>query len=321
MKRNLICAFIILLAVSLTSCGKTIDNKYKISSFDCSGILDDEVLGIKGRGFAADLCVPSEISDFNTDGVNAEAFALFDVSGDRIVSQKNLFEKVYPASTTKIMTCLLALELCDMSEYITVPEESKITVAGSSMADLKPGDRMTVEDMLYALMVPSGNDAAAALAVYIGGSLDNFADIMNRRARELGATHTHFANPHGLPDENHYTTVYDMYLIFNEAIKNDDFCRIASTAERSARFTNSSELIDRSAVWTTGNGFLNGKYSLNDRLSVVAGKTGHTNAAGYCLVLSEADDNGNRFISIVMKADIYENLYNGMKKLTDKIFL
>lgn len=305
----------------LSSCGRNLENKYDISSFDCSTVLDDEILGIKAPGFASSLCVPETEEELFSDGVNAEAFALFDVDKASILSQKNLFEKVYPASTTKIMTCLLALELCDLNEYVTVPEESKITVSGSSMADLKPGDRMKMEDMLHALMVPSGNDAAAAIAVYIGGSLDNFAEMMNRRARELGATHTHFVNPHGLPDEDHYTTVYDMYLIFNEAIKNEDFCRIASCGEYSADFTNSIELTDRTAVWTSGNGFYNGKYRLKDGLSVVAGKTGHTNAAGFCLVLSEADKEGRRYISIVMKADIYENLYNGMIRLTDKIIL
>lgn len=321
MNRKILSVLIILLTLSFCSCGRTIENKYNVSSFNCEGILDDEVLGIKADGFASGLCVPEIDSDIFTDGVNAEAFALFDTDGSKIISQKNLFEKVYPASTTKIMTCLLALELCDLDEYITVPEESKITVSGSSMADLKPGDRMKMEDMLHALMVPSGNDAAAAIAVYIGGSIDNFAEMMNRRAKELGATHTNFVNPHGLPDDEHYTTVYDMYLIFNEALKNKDFCRIASAAEYSATFTNSIELTDRSETWTSGNGFYNGKYKLNNSLSVVAGKTGHTNAAGFCLVLSEADKEGKKYISIIMKADIYENLYNGMIKLTDKIFL
>lgn len=321
MNRKLTIVFIIILIFSLSACGKSFENKYDISSFSCNGILDDEVIGIKAEGFASDLCVPGSNDDLNTEGVDAEAFALFDTDGHSVISQKNLYEKVYPASTTKIMTCLLALELCDPEEYVTVPAESKIDVSGSSMADLKPGDRMKMEDMLHALMVPSGNDAAAAIAVYIGGSLDNFADMMNRRARELGATHTHFTNPHGLPDDDHYTTVYDMYLIFNEALKNEDFCRIASCGEYTASFTNSKELTDRTANWTSGNGFYNGKYTLKDGLRIVAGKTGHTNAAGFCLVLSEEDNEGKRYISIIMKSDIYEHLYDGMIKLTDKIFL
>ena len=303
----------------LTSCGrKKTGQPYDIKSFNESLIFTDDESGVRLKGFSDELCVPYTESGINGEGVNAEAFGLFSVDGCEVISQKNAFERVYPASTTKIMTCLLALENCSLTEYVTVPKESEITVSGSSMADLKPGDRMTMEDMLHALMVPSGNDAAAAIAVHIGGSLENFAQMMNERALSLGATNTHFANPHGLPDDDHYTTVYDMYLIFNEALKNPDFCRISQTSSYEAAFTNSYELTDRRAQWTSGNGFYNGKFTLPDGLTYTAGKTGHTNAAGYCLVLSEKDTAGNDYISIIMKAPSYDDLYGGMINLCSK---
>lgn len=327
MNRKIISIAAVLFVLLLfTGCGKkNFADPYDVRALDTAEILKGEESGIKARGFAADLCVP-ETEDRNTENVNAEAFGLFSVDGEDVISQKSLFEKVYPASTTKIMTCLLALEMCDLSEYVTVPEESVITVSGSSMADLKPGDRMTMEDMLHALMVPSGNDAAVAIACHIAGSIENFAELMNKKARSMGATGTHFVNPHGLPDEEHYTTVYDMYLIFNEAIKNEDFCRISGTGQYSATYTNSKYVetegdFHKESTWTSGNGFYNGSFTLPSGLSYFAGKTGHTNAAGFCLVLGEKDTQGKKYISIIMKAGTYEDLYHGMISLTDKISL
>lgn len=273
------------------------------------------------RGFASELCVSEEDGDINTDNVNAAAFGLFDISSGKVISQHNIFDKVYPASTTKILTCLIALERGDPDDVITVPEEANITVSGSSMADLKPGDMITLGDLLYGLMVPSGNDAAVAIAHYISGDTDSFAELMNRKAAELGATHSHFTNPHGLPDDDHYTTVYDMYLIFNEAMKNDDFVRIAGTSEYSCSVTNRSEpegQQERTVSWTCGNGFLNGKFSFTEDMDVLCGKTGHTNKAGFCLVLGEADQEGRRYISIMMNSPIYEQLYAGMRNLAGK---
>ena len=185
------------------------------------------------------------------------------------------------------------------------------------MANLKPGDSIRMGDLLYALMVPSGNDAAVAIASHISGSESAFADLMNRRAEELGAVHTHFVNAHGLPDENHYTTVYDMYLIFNEALKSEDFRRISGTAKYQAAVTG-ADGNQRNLSWTCGNGFLNGRYSLPDDMTLIGGKTGHTNAAGFCLVLGEKDQSGHEYVSIVYKAPAYEALYDSMKTLIRK---
>lgn len=305
----------------LSACSKQLTETYDNTGFDSKELLANEISGVRGKGFSADLCVPEKEGEQNTDGVNAEAFALFDEDGKTVVSQKNLYEKVYPASTTKIMTCLLALEFCDPEETVTVPKEAEIDISGSSMANLKPGDQLKMKDMLYALMVPSGNDAAVAIAMHISGSIEEFSKLMNRRAAQLGATGTNFVNPHGLPDENHYTTVYDMYLIFREAMKHEEFRTVSSTKEKTVTVKNSADGQERQVSWESGNGFYNGKYSLPEGLSYTAGKTGHTNAAGFCLVLGEKDKDGKECISIIMKAPIYEELYNGMVHLTGKYFL
>ncbi len=271
-------------------------------------------------GFAHALCVGEGDGDVNADNVNAQAFGLFDLQTGKVLSQHNVFEKVYPASTTKILTCLIALERGNLEDVITVPDESKITVSGSSMADLKPGDQLTLKNLLYGLMVPSGNDAAVAVAHYISGDVESFAELMNKRAAELGATHSHFVNPHGLPDEEHYTTVYDMYLIFNEAIKHDEFLEFACKPEYTCSVKNPSDKDqpERIVTWTCGNAFLSGKFKFAENMNVLAGKTGHTSKAGFCLVLGETDQQNNRYISIIMNSPIYEQLYAGMKNLAEK---
>ena len=171
---------------------------------------------------------------------------------DGMLSQKGIYDRVYPASTTKILTCLVALEHGDLSDTVTVPEEARITVSGSSMADLKVGDQLSLQDLLYGLMIPSGNDAAAAVAVYIAGSEEAFAEMMNETALRLGATQSHFVNPHGLPDDNHYTTPYDMYLIFQAAMKNPDFRDIIATTSHDAEVLG-ADGVTMTISWETTN--------------------------------------------------------------------
>ncbi len=318
-KRICFLVLALLCTFSLSGCQKEqeISNPYTFPDEELLTAVTDEIFA---PGFASELCVPEVFSDLDTDDVNAKAFGLFDVEGKEVLSQHNLDEKIYPASTTKILTCLIALERGNLDDVITVPKESEITISGSSMADLKPGDELTLRELLYGLMVPSGNDAAVAVAHYISGDIESFAEIMNQRAAELGATHSHFTNPHGLPDEEHYTTVYDMYLIFNEAIKHKEFVEFASTPEYTCTVKNKSdkEHPERQVTWNCGNGFLNGKFSFVDDMQVLCGKTGHTNAAGFCLVLGETDVKDRRYINIIMNCPIYEQLYASMKKLAEK---
>ena len=305
------------LSVSLCSCSAELSEPYsteRLSQLNIAAETDD---GYKAEGFASALCVPEDEAPLNAEGVNAAAFGLFNVTTGEYVSGSGLFEQVYPASTTKILTCLLALENGDLDAIVTIPEESDITVSGSSMADLKPGDQLSLRDLLYGLMVPSGNDAAVAIAHYISGGVSEFSDLMNERAHSIGATHSHFSNPHGLPSDDHYTTAYDMYLIFNEAMKHPEFAQFASMKEYTAQVTGADGTV-REVTWENGNGFLAGRFELPDGVELKAGKTGHTNAAGFCLVLSETAPSGDELISVVFNAPTYDDLYNGMSTLVGK---
>ena len=310
-----------LLLILCTGCGRTesLSDPYTFSENTASALADnDDKLRLKG--FADKLCVADEDTDIDVDDVNAGAFGLFSLDDEEILSQHNIFEKVYPASTTKILTCLVALKRGNLDDVVTIPEASDITVTGSSMADLEVGDKLTLRELLYALMVPSGNDAAAAIAEHIGGDIQGFAKLMNLEARSLGATHSNFTNPHGLPDENHYTTVYDMYLIFNEAMKYDEFRTISRTKSYSCTLNTAegSENPEREAIWESGNAFYNDKFSFARNMQIVAGKTGHTNAAGFCLVLGEVGESGKEYVSIIFNSPIYEELYASMRNLCEK---
>lgn len=305
----------------LSGCGSEVtEDIYSFPDEDLSLLLKDDSKE-RLNGFAADLCVPVSDSDLDTEGINGDMFGLFSLDDKKVLSQHNIYKRANPASTTKILTCLLALENGNLDDIVTVPSEAQIDVSGSSMADLKVGDKLSLRDLLYGLMVPSGNDAAVAVACHISGSVEAFAQLMNVRATELGATNSHFTNPHGLTDEDHYTTVYDMYLIFNEAIKHEEFREISGTSEYSCIINQAEGALNdpREVTWTSGNGFYNGSFSFKEGSEIFSAKTGHTYAAGFCLVLGWQDPKENEYISIIFDSEIYENLYASMRNLAEKI--
>ena len=161
------------------------------------------------EGFASDLCVVSDESVFDPDFLTSEAGALFDLNGHQTLYSKDAFETMYPASITKVMTALVAIKYGNLEDQVKVTDEAVITESGATLCGIKPGDTLTLEQLLYGLMLPSGNDAGVAIAVHMDGSIEAFADRMNEEAKRLGAVDSHFVNPHGLHDEDHYTTVYD----------------------------------------------------------------------------------------------------------------
>lgn len=161
--------------------------------------------------------------------VVAESGIVMEVSTGTILYSKNMHVQYYPASITKIMTALLAMENCGLDEMVTVPHEAVYMDDKGSHIALDEGEELTVEDCLYGMMLASANDAAYALAVHVGGTIENFADMMNKRAKELGCQDSNFVNPHGLPDERHVSSAYDMALITREALKHEIFRIVSKT--------------------------------------------------------------------------------------------
>lgn len=249
--------------------------------------------------FAVFILITTSFSFASTDiETDSEASLLVEVSTGKILYEKNAYKKMYPASTTKILTAILVLENCELDDVATVSGTALSNIPeGYVTCNLLIGEKMSIKDLLYALMVPSANDAAFVLAEHVGGSVEGFADMMNEKAEEIGCTGSHFVNPNGIHDEDHYTTAYDLYLIANYAMKNETFRDIVSTTKYTLPATNLYDSNDR--ILTTSNELLK-KNSTNYYYEYAIGiKTGHTTEAGNCLV-AESSKDGLEFISVVL---------------------
>ena len=313
----LLCALLFTASVGLTGCFGGLKDAYVAS--ERIPALEEETAATRfSDAFASDLCVVTDEASYDPDFVTSQAAALFDMDDREVLYSKDVFERMYPASITKIMTALVAIKEGDLKSRVLVTDDAVITEPGATLCGIEPGDTLTLEQLLYGLMLPSGNDAGAAIAVHIAGSIEAFSDMMNEQAVRLGATGTHFVNPHGLNDPDHYTTAYDLYLIFNEALKYPVFRQIVGTTAYTANYHNkNSEPVSK--TWKGSNWFMTGERETPDGLKVFGGKTGTTKAAGYCLIMASRDDSDKEYISVVLKADSRPHLYDNMTNIISKI--
>lgn len=235
-----------------------------------------------------------------------EAALVMDARSGQILYGKNINRKMYPASTTKILTAILALEKADVDEVVTISRRA-CTVEGSAVG-LQEGEKIRMEDLLYALMLSSANDAAVAIAEHVGGSVEGFAEMMNEKARLLGARNSHFVNPHGLPDPAHYTTARDLALISRYAMNDPRFREIVSTVHREigCEFTFRGE----PQTWLWNHNKLLSRYE-----GATGIKTGYTVEAGQCLVAS-AKRGDRELIAVVLKSQ-GSNVYSDAAALLD----
>lgn len=266
--------------------------------------------------FAQNLCVGGS-ENTTAEGITEElsyAAGLFDLTNRTIPYARNIYEQVYPASTTKILTAYVALKYGDLTAKGTVSEAALQLEEGSSVCGLSVGDQIDLNQLLYGLILCSGNDAANAIAELVSGSTEEFVKRMNEEARALGATKSNFRNAHGLPDEQHYTCVYDLYLIFEAAMKDERFRQIINTRDFTAEYVNSQgEPVTK--AWETSNLYLKGEKEVPQGITVIGGKTGTTLDAGSCLVLYSETEAKKPYISIVMKAPSRDELYQQMTEL------
>ena len=227
---------------------------------------------------------------------------LVDANYGEVLYDMNAYDKAYPASITKVMTALLVMEALESGQLtqdtvVTVSElAARKTFADESSANLKAGEQLTVEELLYCLLLPSANDAAKALAEAVDGSMEEFVAHMNRKAGELGCQGTHFANPHGLHNEDHYTTAYDISLFMTAALKYDLFRTIIGTASHTVPATN----LSGERLYYNTNGLISNLHYMGyvyDKC--IGGKTGTTDEAGRCLVAA-AEDGDTLLISVVL---------------------
>lgn len=283
----------------------------------------DTVFGIRNglqlpdtaEAFASDLCVTDTDVNQGAIFINAYSGALFDLSGKRVVYAKDIFTPRSPASLTKIMTALVTLKYGNLDDIVTVTDTALDIEYGSSVCDIQPGDRLSLKQLLYGLLIASGNDAAMMIAEHTAGSVSAFVDLMNQEALALGATGTHFANPHGLTDPQHYTTVYDLYLMFREAMQYDVFMDIINRTNYYAEYTRG----DGSAAavtWESTNLYFTGQAAAPpENVIVYGGKTGTTDDAGACLALLTKDLYGDPYLSIILHSGTKDALYAEMNQI------
>ena len=246
------------------------------------------------------VAVASEIQK-----INSRYAVVIDRNSKAILYGKNELTKTKMASTTKIMTAIIVIENTNLNEIVEI--SGKAAGTGGSRLKIKKGDKISVKDLLYGLMLRSGNDAAVALAEYVGGSINGFAELMNKKALELGLDNTHFETPHGLDSDNHYTTPYELAILTDYALKNETFTKIVGTKSCTISvngiprtIANTNELL----------GYLNGVYGV---------KTGFTNGAGRCLVTSIKRGDLD-IVCVVLGADTKKIRTTDSVKLIEYVF-
>ena len=249
--------------------------------------------------------------------ISAPSAILIDANTGRVFYEKEADTKRYPASTTKIMTALVVLEnVEDLQQVATVSYDAVFSIPSGYATDLlKVGEELTIEELLYALLVKSSNESAVVLAEYVAGSVDSFASMMNTKAQELGCTNTHFVNPNGVHDENHYTTARDLATIAREAMKNEQFRKFVATASHTLPSTNKYERTDRNLVTTND---LIRKSNASYYSYAIGIKTGFTTPAQNCLVAGASKD-GVDLIAVILKTGDEER-YQDAKTLFNYVY-
>lgn len=259
-------------------------------------------------------------ADSSMPQITAEAAILMDESSGKILYEKNIEQKMYPASTTKILTAILAIESCNLNDVVTVSYDAIRTIpAGYAVSPLQVGEELTVDQLLKLMMVHSANDAANAIAFYMDGSIEAFANRMNAKLEEIGLKNTHFTNPSGIHDPNHYSTAKDLALLMQYCMKDSTFRSYAGLKNCIIPATNKYE----QRVFSTTNDLL-----INDSRNVasnyyypyaIAGKTGYTTEANNCLIAVSNKD-GLEFISVVLGVGVYSDGLSGKFSETKSLF-
>ena len=262
------------------------------------------------------LATDINTKDYNPDNIttNSPSVILMDAKTGKILYSKNAFEQRFPASTTKLMTAILTLENCELDDVATVSHNSIFSIpVGYSHASLRENEELTIEQLLNVLLIPSANDAAIVLAEHIAGSVEDFAEMMNNKAKELGCLNTNFINPNGVHDEDHYSTAYDLAVIGRYAMKFDDIMRIAKVSQYTLPKTNKYDREDR--IFNTTNGLVNknNEYYYQYATGI---KTGYTDKSGYCIVTT-AEKDSVELLAVVLGSESIEDRYEDCTELFD----
>lgn len=318
-----ICLVMCGLTLSLTACGSGTSflDEYselgQLENSDSSTMIDLS----KAAAFAKNLAVvsPQDNSSFvdTTGDITATSRLLVDQNTNEALYFSNIFKQTAPASLTKLMTALVVLKYGNLDDEVTITEDFSASVPDAQVCGFQLGDKITLRQLFYCMLIYSGNDTAHAIAIHISGSVSEFCKLMNEEARKLGAANTNFVNPHGLDEDNHYTTAYDLYLIFNKCLEYDTFIDAISQDKYTVNYTNEAgEALSKE--FPTTNLYFLGEATAPSGISILGGKTGTTDNAGNCLILYLKNGDGYYISLLLGNADKTE-LYSQMNKLIEKI--
>ena len=273
-------------------------------------------------GTAKYIVVPNALEEQVVNNIGADGYFIASVNrfSSAFTKFHNPYKRLPMASLTKLMTALIVLENCpDLNKEYFVSTDAVDLEKDVSKANLRAGDKLSIKDLLYGLLVPSGNDAAMCLAENVFGNYDNFIIAMNNEAERIGAVNTHFANPHGLDSDYHFTTAYDMFLITKELMKYDIFREISTVREYKSNITQSDGTV-RTETWLTTNYFVTEELLMSSNVLLEGTKTGNTTNAGNCLVLVVSEKkSGVKYISVVLNAKSKRNSYYNSNALLSSI--
>ena len=270
--------------------------------------------------FSENLCViPVSRENDNDASLTASSELLVNESANQVVYGNEVYKRIYPASITKLVTAYVTLKYGNLDDTVTISHEAaNITESGAKKCGFLEGETITLRDLLGSFLVYSGNDAGIAIAEHVGGSVEKFADLMNTEMKQLGATGSHFVNPHGLHDEEHYTTAYDIYLVFHQLLQYEEFVQIISQPQYECKYY-AADGSEKSQTFETTNRYLKGTEKMPDGVTVIGGKTGTTDAAGSCLAIYAKADDGTPYLAFVFQAQNGDDLFSQMSTLLNYI--
>lgn len=270
------------------------------------------------------VVIPYDAYVYDDPESEYEAGLLINETKHNVVSAMNPHKRIYPASMTKILTGIVVMEAIEsgqisLHDTVVVGKEIEFNEDNVAVLGLTTGDYITVNELLHGLLISSYNDCAVLLARYVSGSVSEFTELMNTKAAELGATNSHFVNPHGLHDNNHYTTPYDLYLIFKEFLTKDILVQIDSNSTYDLTMHREDEKMVIPLMAT--NAFLSNSFEMPTGYSITGWKTGTTEKAGSCIILEFVDnETDERFICLVSNASDHEILYQNVEDMLKEIY-
>ena len=270
------------------------------------------------------VVIPYDMYVYDDSAFEYEAGLLINQTKNSVVCAVNPHKKIYPASMTKILSAIIVMEAIErgqigINDTVVIQKKIEFNEDNVTVLGLEPGDYITVNELLHGLLISSYNDCAVALARYVAGSVSSFVDLMNAKSTELGATNSHFVNPHGLHDNNHYTTPYDLYLIFKDFLSKDELVKIDGEQSYVLTMYRDDEKIQTELTPT--NGFLSNSFEMPDGYHITGWKTGTTDKAGSCIILEFVnDDTSEEYICLVSNAKDHEALYMNVADMLKEIY-